>query len=461
MKTSILIVDDEIDFLDSVVRMLRLEGYDEVTPISNPTEVEQLLDDNSFDAAFLDVTMPELDGIDLLKLIKERSPETECVMVTANESIPLVIKAIKAGAYDYLVKPISPDQLCLALSRALERKRLLQSLLLRSSRAVKRALDNPEAFAELVTGDKQMLRLLHEAELHAASEIPILVTGETGVGKELLARAIHQASRRAAGPFVAVNMLALSPTLFESEFFGHVKGAFTGADRNKQGYLAQAGGGTLFLDEIGDLSLELQGKLLRMLQEGEYAPVGQTRSIRSDVRFVAATNQELDKLVQQRKFRKDLFYRLQFAHLQLPPLRRRGDDLTLLVEHFLPDAAGGAVSVTNDAWEALAAHGWPGNVRELRGVLEAATNLCVGGDVKPEHLKLPRPKGRARGASAGAGAASGKQGAAGELEPLADVERRHIIAVYEALGKNKSQAARVLSIGLQTLHRKLKAYGVK
>jgi DNA-binding NtrC family response regulator len=163
MKTSILIVDDEPDFLDSVVRMLRLEGYDEVTPVANPTEVEKLLDDHSFDAAFLDVTMPEIDGIELLELIKERSPETECVMVTANESIPLVIKAIKSGAYDYLVKPITPDQLVLALNRALERKRLLESLLLRSSRAVKRALDNPDAFSEIVTGDKQMLRLLHEA----------------------------------------------------------------------------------------------------------------------------------------------------------------------------------------------------------------------------------------------------------------------------------------------------------
>ncbi len=452
MKTSILIVDDEPAFLDSVVRMLRLEGYEDVTAVTNPTEVEGLLGRCGFDAAFLDITMPEMDGLDLLKVIKEHSPETECVMVTANESVPLVIKAVKTGAYDYLVKPITPDQLAHALDRALEHKRLIESLLLRSSRAVKRSLDNPEAFREIVTGNKQMLRLLHEAELHAASEIPILVTGETGVGKELLARAIHLASRRVAGPFVPVNMLSLSPSLFESEFFGHVRGAFTGADRAKVGYLGKAAGGTLFLDEIGDLSLEIQGKLLRILQEGEYSPVGDTRAIRSDLRFVAATNQDLEKLVRQRKFRKDLFYRLQFAHLQIPPLRDRTDDLTLLAEHFMSRAARGAASITDDSWETLQAHGWPGNVRELKGVLAAATNLAAGDEVKPAHLKLPSVRTRAR--------AVGQQTAVGELEPLKEVERRHILAVYEAVGHNKSQAARVLAIGLQTMHRKLKAYGV-
>ena len=453
MKTTILVVDDETVFLESVELLLRMEGYEDVTLVSDPTEVEGLLEDHAFDAAFLDITMPGMDGLDVLKVIKEHSPQTECVMVTANESVPLVIQAVKTGAYDYLVKPITPEQLIHALDRALERKRLIESLLLRSSRSVKRALDNPDAFREIITGDKHMLRLLHEAELHAASNIPMLVTGETGVGKELLVRAIHGASRRADGPFVPVNMLALSPTLFESEFFGHVKGAFTGADRAKVGYLGKAAGGTLFLDEIGDLSLEIQGKLLRILQEGEYSPVGDTRTIRSDVRFVAATNQDLEKLVQQRKFRKDLFYRLQFAHLQIPPLRDRNDDLTLLAQHFLPGSTGGAVSVTDDSWETLKAHGWPGNVRELKGVLEAATNLAAGGDVKPAHLKLPAVKTRAR--------AVAKPTVVGELEPLKDVERRHILSVYEAVGHNKSQAARVLDIGLQTMHRKLKAYGVK
>jgi two-component system response regulator AtoC len=448
MQTSILVVDDETAFLDSVVRMLRIEGYDAITPISDPTQVPDLFNDQTFDVAFLDITMPGMDGLELLKLIKERSPETECIMVTANESIPRVITAVKRGAYDYLVKPITPEQMNHALNRALERRRLMESLRLRSSKAVKKTLDNPEAFKEIVTGDKNVLRLLHEAELHGNSDIPILVTGETGVGKELMARAIHFASRRASGPFIPVNMLALSPTLFESEFFGHVKGAFTGAERDKVGYLGKAHGGTLFLDEIGDLSLEIQGKLLRILQEGEYTPVGDTRSVRADMRFVAATNQDLEKQVQQRKFRKDLFYRLQFAHLHIPPLKDRADDIPLLAEHFL----GGGL-LADESYDALDAHPWPGNVRELKGTLEAATNLASGKPIEPKHLKLPAQKGRA--------VVVGKKTVTGELEPLADVEQRHILEVYEATGNNKSKSARILGIGLQTLHRKLKAYGLK
>ncbi len=450
MKTSILVVDDETAFLDSVQRMLRIEGYEDITTRSDPTEVAALLGDRTFDVAFLDITMPEMNGLDLLKVIKEHSPETECVMITANESIPMVIEAVKRGAYDYLIKPIMPEQLAHALNRALERRRMIEALLLKSKRGVEKALDNPDAFREIHTADKAMLRLLHEAELHAGSDIPILITGETGVGKELMARAIHLASRRVKGPFVPVNMLALSPTLFESEFFGHIKGAFTGADRDKLGYLGKAEGGTLFLDEIGDLSLEIQGKLLRILQEGEYTPVGDTRSRVSNVRFVAATNQDLEKLVQQHKFRKDLFFRLQFAHLQIPRLAERPDDIPLLAEHFIGDSG----TLADDAYGALYAHQWPGNVRELKGVLQAASNLAGDGPVAAAHLRLPKPKGRGE-------AVQGKGASTGALEPLAEVERRHIIAVYEATDNNKSQTARVLEIGLQTLHRKLKAYNVK
>ena len=233
METALLVVDDEQDFLDSMTRMLRLEGYEQTTAVADPTRVVDLLAEQSFAVAFLDITMPEMDGLELLAAIKERSPATECVMVTADDRISAVVKAVKLGAYDYLVKPITPDLLAQSLDRALEHKRLVESLRLRSSRLVAEELDNPEAFDEIVTTNEAMLRMLREAELHAASEIPILITGETGVGKELLARAVHRASRRARGPFVPVNMLALSPTLFESEFFGHVRGAFTGADKNK------------------------------------------------------------------------------------------------------------------------------------------------------------------------------------------------------------------------------------
>ena len=452
MNPSILVVDDETSFLDSVVRMLRLEGYDDFTAVADSTTVPEMLAQKSFDVAFQDITMPGLDGVALLKIIKERSPQTECLMITAHESISLVIQSIRAGAYDYLVKPITPEQLTHALDRALERRRLVEALAIRSEMALDRALDNPRAFDQILTCDRRMLRLLREAELHAGSEIPILVTGSTGTGKELMARSIHRASRRAGGPFVAVNMLALSPTLFESEFFGHTRGAFTGADRDKAGFLAQASGGTLFLDEIGDLSLEIQGKLLRVLQEGEYVPVGKTRPEQADVRFVAATNQDLPRLVQRGRFRKDLFYRLQFAHLQLPPLRSRQEDIPLLAACFLKATARPDAVLTTEAQAALLRHGWPGNVRELKGVMEAAANLAEGGQIQPAHLNLVGGGARV--------AATGPRAQVGELEPLAEVERRHIMAVYEAVGRNKSKAARVLKIGLQTLRRKLMAYGV-
>ncbi|RJO66731.1 MAG: sigma-54-dependent Fis family transcriptional regulator [Myxococcales bacterium] len=452
-KAAILLVDDETAFLDSVARMLRIEGYDDLTPIADPTQVEALLERKSFDLAFLDITMPKLDGLDLLKLIKEQSPETECIMVTANEQVPLILKAGRLGAYDYLVKPILPEQLTHALERALEHKRLWESLQLRSKATLDRVLKSPEAFAAIVTASRAMKRLLREAELHAASAIPVLITGDTGVGKELLARAVHDASRRAKGPFVPVNMLALSPTLFESEFFGHVKGSFTGADRDRTGYLAQAKGGTLFLDEIGDLPMEIQGKLLRILQENEFTPVGSTKTERADGRFVAATNQDLDKLVQQRKFRKDLLYRLQFAHLHLPSLAERKDDIPVLAAHIL----GGHerdVRLSEEAEALLVAYDWPGNVRELKGVLEAAANLAEDGLIRPSHLRINVRAAKAQPATLATTPTGG-------LEPMAEVERRHILAVYEAVGMNKSQAARVLDIGLQTLHRKLKTYGVK
>jgi DNA-binding NtrC family response regulator len=452
MSARILIVDDETAFLESVTRMLRLERYDGITAVSRGGDALAKIATHPFDVAFLDVCMPEMDGLELLKAIKERSPGTECVMLTANESIPTVIRAVRLGAYDYLVKPILPEQLSQALERALERRRLLETLRLRSTSAVDAALRRPEAFRDFVTADATLLRLLHEAELHAGCDIPVLITGETGAGKEVLARAIHRCSGRAAGPFVAVNMLAVSPTLFESEFFGHARGAFTGADRERAGYLAQASGGTMFLDEIGDLSIEIQGKLLRVLQEREYTPVGKTRPERADVRFVAATNQDLEERVREGKFRKDLYYRLQFAHVHLPPLRERVGDVSLLAAHFLRELQRPGVTIDDDALSLLERHHWPGNARELRGVLEAAANLAERGVIEPAHLKVRGPAARP--------AQAPPESTPPSLATLEEVERRHILAAYDALGRNKTRTARALDIGLHTLQRKLKAFGV-
>ena len=450
---AILIVDDEPAFLSSLQRMLRIEGHGDVTAVEDPFRVPPMLGRRSFDVAFLDVTMPGMDGLELLARIQEQSPATACVMVTAVESVPTVVKAMRLGAFDYLVKPLHPDAVTRALDKALEHRRLVDHLF-RATEPRDDGLDDPAAFADVLTADGAMLRLLHEAELHARSSIPVLIAGETGSGKERLAMAVHRASPRAGGPFVPVNMLALSVTLFESEFFGHARGAFTGAVADKAGYLKQARGGTLFLDEIGDLPMEVQGKLLRILQEGEFTPVGSTQAQRADVRFVAATNQDLEAAVAEGRFRRDLYYRLRFARLRVPPLRERPDDVLLLAGHFLKGSSRPAARLADESVGALLAHEWPGNVRELKGTIEAAANLAEGGVLLPRHLGLA-PSG------AGLPAASEAVGEAVRgLEPLGEVERRHILAVYDAVARNKTRAARVLGVGLQTLHRKLKAYGV-
>ncbi|MCC6995876.1 MAG: sigma-54-dependent Fis family transcriptional regulator [Deltaproteobacteria bacterium] len=461
---AILIVDDEVTFLDSARRKLRMAGYDAVTTEADPLAALARLDGHSFDVAFLDITMPGMSGLELLERLLERSPATRCVMVTALDNIDSVMRATRLGAFDYLVKPLRPEQLVDALERALSHKRMVDLLELRQRELAGSRLEDPAAFAAILTADERLLRQLHEAELHARSRVPVLITGETGVGKELMAQAIHKASPRRKGPFVPVNMLSLSAALFESEFFGHKRGAFTGAITDKEGYLDRARGGTLFLDEIGDLPMELQGKLLRILQEGEYCPVGDTRPRQADVRFIAATHQDLERP----SFRKDLYYRLRFAHIAIPALRERRDDIRLLAARFVEGSARPDARLSEEALEALVGHDWPGNVRELKGVVEAAANLAERGEIVARHLNIPlRRPARAETAGAAAGAAAGVSAGtsvgdadADALLPLAEVERRHILRVYDASGHNKTQTARLLGISAQTLHRKLAAYRV-
>ncbi|NLC07018.1 MAG: sigma-54-dependent Fis family transcriptional regulator, partial [Syntrophomonadaceae bacterium] len=301
--------------------------------------------------------------------------------------------------------------------------------------------------------------VLQEAELHASSDIPVLITGESGTGKELLAQAIHRASRRADRPFVPVNMASVSSTLFESEFFGHTRGAFTGADRDREGYLEVAAGGTLFLDEIGDLSPELQGKLLRVLQEKEFVKLGTNRQRKFDVRFVAATNADLETMVSQGRFRKDLYYRLKVAWLQIPPLRERLEDVPPLIEHFLHEfGVEVKPGIQDEALELLQAYHYPGNVRELRSIIQAACNLAQGGTISTRHLPIEVRKIKV--AHLPSRYQEDSIEPAGEVLSLAQVERKYILQVYQQTGRNKSHTARLLGIGLTTLHRKLKQYGV-
>jgi DNA-binding NtrC family response regulator len=456
MHNSVLVIDDKVDFLDSVRRGLISSGFRNVRLESDSHQAAALFEGGeSFDIALIDVSMPGINGVELLEVIRTTSPGTECLMVTAINEASVAVECLRKGAYDYLVKPISRDDLVSAIRRALERRRLLDVVEL-SKRKTPPKLVHGKAFEPIVTGSAKILRVLKEGELHAGSDVPVLISGESGTGKELLARAIHWASPRAKFPFSPINMASLTGSLFEAEFFGHTKGAFTGAEKDRTGYVEQTNKGTLFFDEISNLPLELQGKLLRVLQEGEYLKLGTSRLQRADIRFIAATNADLDHMMQKGTFRKDLYYRLKGAWLHLPPLRERREDIPLLIKKFLEDFCGvsGKYRIEEDATSVLMEYDYPGNIRELRSILQSAVNLAHGKPIStnflPHYIRKRKPILKRY---------SVREGAA--TLPLTEVTRGHILKVYEQTGKNKFQTARLLGIGLNTLRRKLAAYDIE
>jgi two-component system response regulator AtoC len=455
MQSRIFLIDDEQDFLESLERGLLISGFRNIRTESDPRTAAALLQQGEVvDVAIIDITMPGMTGIELLDLIRSCSPATECIMVTAADEASLAVSCIKKGAFDYRIKPLNLEELLIVILKALERKNLLEIQRIGKQKKIP-DLVFPEAFAPIITQSEKMYQIMKEAELHAASKVPVLITGETGTGKELLARAIHRASSRASRTFTPINMSAMNATLFESEFYGHTKGAFTGAVQDRKGYLETTSGGTLFLDEIGSLPLEMQGKLLRVLQEGEYFKLGVSRPMGVDVRFVAATNSELDKLQEQGLFRKDLFYRLCGAWLDLPPLREREGDLVVLVDQFLQEYGGGhSRDIEEPAWAMLSAYDYPGNIRELKSIVQYAASLAKGKSisihhfptyvttaVSRKHRSTPPPSSMA-------------------VIPLATMEKNHILNAYRTTGENKLQTARLLGIGLNTLRRKLQSYGI-
>jgi DNA-binding NtrC family response regulator len=455
MDNNVIVIDDEPDFLESVRRGLITSGIKNVRTEEDPRRAAAFFaEGGSFDIALIDITMPGMNGIELLELIKNSSPQTECIMITALDEARTAVKCMRRGAYDYLVKPLSKEDLVLSVNRALERKRLFEILSLRKQRGMPK-LKHPEVFKPIVTESANVLRVLREAELHASSDIPILISGETGTGKELLARAIHGASPRANSRFTPVNVESLNPSLFSAEFFGHTKGAFTGANRDRAGYLESTDRGTLFLDEIGNLPLELQGSLLRVLQDGEFIKIGTNTPRKVDVRVVAATNSDLEKLMASGSFRKDLYYRLRGGWLHLPPLRERKDDIPLLVGRFIEDFGGlaGSGGIVDGAMSLLMDYDYRGNIRELRSIIQSAVNLAQGGpitaDALPAHLRGRKPNRRIK-----------QRSGSDPFLPLAEVEKRHIVETYNRQGRNKSQTARALGIGLNTLRRKLEEYGI-
>jgi two-component system response regulator AtoC len=454
MGSRIIVVDDDRDYLELTSIRLAEAGFEAVDAVDDPLQAaERFGAGSAYDLALIDIGMPEMDGQALLQVIKHRSPATECIMVTAVNDARTAVDCLRQGAYEYLVKPVSEDDLIFGVGRALERKRLLDIIHVeRSPRPL--PVSHPEAFRGIITRSIGFQRLLKEAELHAASDVPILVTGESGTGKELLARAIHLASPRSRRRFLPINMAALSGELFEAEFFGHTKGAFTGAERERDGHLKHCDGGTLFLDEIGNLPLSMQGKLLRMLQDGEFTPLGSSMSLKADVRFVAATNEDLDRLMESGRFRSDLFYRIRGSWLHLTPLRERPEDIPLLAEHFLREAgaAKAQLPLADDVVRALVSYDFPGNVRELRSVIRSALNLTQGKPISRESLPAALRRRRVKNLPERARPAAALT--------LVEVEKRHILDTYRRMGGNKMRTARVLGLGLNTLRRKLKGYGI-
>jgi DNA-binding NtrC family response regulator len=437
MPERVVVVEDEAGVRELLDEVLSSAGYDVATYAGATAALEALTAGETADLVITDLRMPGLGGEGLLAELRARRPEVNVVVITAFGSIDSAIELVKAGAYDYLTKPFGSDELLLTVQRAMEESRL--------RREVSRLARGDGGDTGLVGGSRAMREVVALIARVAPSPLPVLVTGESGTGKELVARAIHRAS--GLGTFVAVNCAALPNDLLESELFGHERGAFSGAVKDKPGLFEAADGGILFLDEIGDLPLPLQPKLLRALESGEIRRVGATSPRTVRTRVIAATNKDLEAQSREGKFREDLFWRLNVLSIHVPALRDRPADIPLLVEHFL-----GGVSVTAEAMARLLAHPWPGNVRELRNTLERASTLRAGPGIGVEDLPTTVLTAQREGMLS--------LGAEQQL-PLRDVERSYILMVLQRTGGNKSRAAEILGLDRKTLYRKLDEFGYR
>jgi two-component system response regulator AtoC len=448
----ILVVDDDEALRDSLALLLAAEGYEVVTAGDASAALARL--EEPVDVVLCDVRMPGRDGLELLPDLIRRLPGAPVLLMSAYGSGDLAVEALKRGAFDYLAKPFQPSEVLLAIKKARERERLRRANAL-LQRDVSRAVgDRP-----IVAASPPMIDLLEILERAAEYKATVLLTGESGTGKEVLARAIHAQSGRRNQAFVAVNCAAIPEALLESELFGHARGAFTGADRARRGLFVEADGGTLFLDEIGELPPPLQAKLLRVLQEEEVMPIGESKPRQIDVRVIAATSRDLDRDVASGRFREDLFYRLDVFRVRVPPLRERREDVPLLVDHFIArfrEMLGKAVrTIADDALDRLVDHPWPGNVRELENVVERAMILADSDRITladlPEAIATPRQK------------PTPLAGASGDFS-MRRARRRFetelIRRALEATGGNRTRAARLLEISHRALLYKIKEYGL-
>jgi DNA-binding NtrC family response regulator len=441
---NILIVDDEEIVRESLREWLLDDGYKADTAEDGFSAL-RMLKEKTYDIAIIDLKMPKMDGLELMERMKEVSPETKVIMITAYATVHTAVQAIKMGAYDYLVKPCNPEEISIIIRRLIESQALVKEV-----SYLRRRLQESYRFHDLVSKSHKMQKVFEFARTVAKSNSNILILGESGTGKELLARAIHSESLRAEGPFIPVSCVALPETLLESELFGHEKGAFTDAIAQKKGKFELADKGTIFLDEIGDISPKVQLSLLRVIQEKEIVRVGGERPIKLDVRIICATNRDLRKLVQEGKFREDLYYRLNVISIEIPPLRERKEDIPVLANHFVEkfnaELNKSVQKISEEAMKLLMKYSWPGNVRELENAIERAMVVCRDNIIRAQDLHLPEDSS--------------------DLLFLPDktlrtVEREHILRILKENEWNIQRSAEILGIDRATLYNKIKKYNLR
>ena len=451
MPGRILIVDDDATMCEMLSGALKRRGFDSAWRTS-PTEALTALEQEPFDIVVTDLNMKGMTGIELCQRIVQTRADVPVIVVTAFGSLETAIAAIRAGAWDYVTKPFEIDAIALALERALKHRNLSREV-----QELREVVKSSSRAENMIGGSGSVRKVMDLIDRVAGTEATVLVMGESGTGKELVARALHAKSNRAQGPFIAVNCAAMPHALLESELFGHSKGAFTDAKVSKPGLFSQADGGTLFLDEIGEMPLEMQPKLLRALQERCARPVGGTQEVSFDVRLVAATNRDLEQEVEERRFREDLFYRVNVVRIDVPPLRARGHDVLLLAQHFInifgERSKKKITGLSQAAAEKLLAYDWPGNVRELENCIEASVALT-----RYEQIAVDDLPSKVREHKLSPLSTPSEEPM--ELVSMDEIERRYIARVLQAVGGNKSQAASVLGFDRRTLYRKLERYGL-
>ena len=448
----VLVVDDDEGLLLSIKATLVSAGLPEPALVSDSRYVMNLMRTHQFQLVLLDLMMPHINGIEVLEKIKSEFPDSECVMVSANDEVAAAVKAMRLGASDYLVKPLNSEKLIALVNLCLEKHNLQEELARFGTKKVFSELKYPQAFADMVAEDESMALVFHQVEAVAGTDYSVVINGESGTGKEMLARVIHRLSNRSKAPFYAVNMASFSKTIFEDEFFGHAKGAYTDASSERRGFFEAAHGGTLFLDEITELDPSLQAKLLRVIEEREFYRLGSTEIRNVDVRLIAATNRDINKEIIKNRFRADLFYRINMYNIRIPPLRDRKDDILPLANHFLNIHARTNNKIIRDLSPELAERllqsSFQGNVRELENIIAGAVLLEQGRTLTLASARNLLPyNGPERRKNI-------------ELLTLEELEKRHMKRVLEVTGGNRPKAAKILGINVSTVYRKLEKYNI-